>query len=49
MTDHSATFEITVQSPIGKQAITQFQHHLNKIASEAKERWGIQIQIERLD
>jgi hypothetical protein len=49
MTDHSATFEITVESPIGKRAITEFQHYLNKIASEARERWGIKITIERVD
>lgn len=48
MTDKQ-TFAVTVKSPHGTQAIESFYHHLNKIASEANERWGIEITIEKFN
>lgn len=39
------TFEVEVTSPFGTQAIEEFHHHLNKIKSDAKSRWGIDITI----
>lgn len=45
MSDHSTTFEVTVTSPHGKQAIDSFNHFLRKVADDAKTRWGIEIQV----
>jgi hypothetical protein len=44
----SRTFEVTVTSPHGSQAVEQFRHFLSKVASDARERWGIDIQITEL-
>ena len=49
MTDHSATLKIEVESPIGAQAIENYIHYQRKVASEAKERWDIDIEIKRVD
>jgi len=46
MTD-SQTFNVTVDSPHGKQAVEQFAHFLHKISDEAEARWGIKITVER--
>lgn len=43
------TFEVTVKSPHGKQAIEAFRHFLSKVADDARERWGIKIQITRVE
>lgn len=39
------TFQIEIESPYGKQPIEQFEHFMQKIKSEALERWGIEISI----
>ena len=44
-----AEFKVTVTSPFGTQVLEQFYNHLNKIASEAQERWNITINVERVD
>jgi hypothetical protein len=44
----SRTFEVTVESPHGSQAVDQFRHWLGKVSDEARERWGIDIQIKEL-
>lgn len=49
MTDHSATFKIRIESPIGENSIEQFRHWLNKVADESENRFGISITIERVD
>jgi hypothetical protein len=41
----SRTFEVQVVSPHGSQAVDQFRHWLGKVSDEARERWGIAIQI----
>lgn len=46
MTD-KLTLEVEITSPHGTAPLEQFRHHLNKIASEADERWGIDIQVTR--
>lgn len=46
MTD-KLTLEVEITSPHGKQPLSQFEHHLRKIASEAKSRWGISISVEK--
>jgi len=48
MTD-KATFKITVRSPWGRKPLDKFEHWINKVASDASERWGIDIQIDRVD
>lgn len=47
MSSFKQTFTVTVHSPLGKQAIGQFEHFLNKVSQDAKSRWGIEITIER--
>jgi len=49
MKKESQTFKVRIKSPYGKQSIEQFEHWLRKAESEAEERWGIDIQIERVD
>jgi len=39
------TFRVIVDSPYGKQPVSQFKHFLNKISDEAETRWGITITI----
>jgi hypothetical protein len=39
------TYQITIHSPHGTQAIEQFRHWLDKVADEASARWGIDIEI----
>lgn len=39
------TFEITIESPYGKQPVEQFRHFLSKIQDDALTRWGIEIEI----
>jgi len=46
MTD-KAEFTVTVKSPHGKRAIESFHHWILKVADEAKERWGIEIDVEK--
>lgn len=43
----TATFTVEITSPHGKHAIEQFRHFLGKVANEARERWGIEIEINR--
>jgi len=40
------TYELTIESPYGKQPVEQFRHFLGKVADEADTRWGIEITIE---
>jgi len=47
MSSFKETFTVTVHSPLGKQAISQFEHWLNKVGQDAKSRWGIEITVER--
>lgn len=42
------TLKVEVTSPHGYQSLEQFKHHLNKIASEAQSRWGIDITVTEL-
>jgi len=49
MSDHTGDFRVSVESPHGQQAVEQFAHFLNKVADEARERWGIAISVERLE
>jgi hypothetical protein len=49
MTKQSQTFKVRIKSPYGKQSIEQFEHWLRKAESEAAERWGIEIEIERVE
>lgn len=49
MNKESQEFNVRIESPYGKQSITQFEHWLRKAQSEAKERWGIEIEIERVN
>jgi len=44
----SRTFEVTVTSPHGSQAVDQFRHWLGKVSDEAAARWGIDIQINEI-
>jgi hypothetical protein len=48
MTD-KATFEVTITSPHGKRAIENWRHWIGKVADEAEERWGIEIDVTRVD
>jgi len=48
MTD-KATFKITVRSPWGRKPLEKFEHWISKVSSEASERWGIEIEIERVE
>jgi hypothetical protein len=47
MSSHKETFEVTVHSPLGKQAISRFEHWLNKVGDDAKARWGITISVSK--
>lgn len=44
-----ATYEITIKSPHGKRAIENWEHWLGKVADEARERWGIEIQKTKIN
>lgn len=46
--DYQQEFTVTVDSPHGKQAVESFEHFLRKVSSEARDRWGISIEIERV-
>jgi hypothetical protein len=48
MTD-KATFKVEIKSPFGRQPIEQFYHYLSKVADESKERWNIEVTIERIE
>jgi len=47
MTD-KATFEIEVTSPWGRKPLDKFEHWIDDVASDARARWGIEIEIDRL-
>ena len=49
MSKSTAEFRIEIESPYGKRAVSEFEHFMTKIRSEAKERWGIEITISRVD
>jgi hypothetical protein len=49
MSDHTGDFRVTVESPHGKRAVESFRHFLGKVADDAQERWGIDIQISRIE
>jgi len=49
MSDHTGEFRVSVSSPHGKAAVEQFSHFLNKVSDEARERWGIGIEISRIE
>lgn len=49
MSKDKATFRVVVESPHGKQPIEQFRNWLGKVSDEARQRWGINIQVERLE
>lgn len=49
MSDHKGEFRVTVDSPHGKQPVTQFQHWLSKVADEAQARWNIDIMVQRIE
>lgn len=43
-------FRIIVDSPYeSKRPIDQFEHFMRKVASDADVRWGIELEIERID
>jgi len=39
------TLKVEIESPHGKQPLSQFRHFLSKVADESKARWGIEINI----
>lgn len=49
MSEKTATFQITIRSPLGSQSIESFRHWLGKVADDAQERWNISISIERVE
>jgi len=49
MSDHTGDFRVSVESPHGKRAVEQFRHFLGKVSEDARERWGITIEIERIE
>jgi len=44
-----ATFKVEIESPHGKRAIENWRHWIGKVSQEANERWGIQIDVSRID
>lgn len=43
-------FRLSIKSPYGeKRPIEQFEHFIRKVADEADTRWGITIEIERVE
>lgn len=45
----TAKFEVTIESPHGKQAIENWRHWIGKVADEAEERWGITIRVKQIE
>jgi len=42
-------FRVVVESPYGKQPISEFRHWMNKVADDALTRWGISISVEAIE
>jgi hypothetical protein len=48
MTDKQA-FRIEVTSPWGRKPLEKFEHWMRKVSDGPAERWGIEIEIERIE